>query len=88
MDLFQRILHDIQKKNADAEAKGLPSPKNPRVPSLAEKEASWQPLGSGLLFCTHGRPWIDVCPSCKRTRKEAELQRQRFLKNYATSDNR
>ena len=51
-----------------------------REPSNNEINKTYRQYGTGLLFCVHDRSYFDVCPSCKRTRSEAQKQFDHFCK--------
>jgi len=82
MDIFKRIIHDLNEKQARADSAGLPTPRSIREPSATERSQPWLPVNYGLLFCCHAKSYFDVCPSCHRTRKDAKRQFDHFcLKN-------
>jgi len=88
MDILKRIVHDIAEKKARADSAGLPTPRSVREPSATERAATCLPVNYGLLFCCHGKSYFDVCPNCKRTRKDAKRQYEYFcLKNGVDTDN-
>jgi hypothetical protein len=56
-----------------------------REPSANEVNAPYRPPGHGLLFCTHSKSYFDTCSTCKRDRKIARLNYERFCQRHGLS---
>jgi hypothetical protein len=85
-DILKKPLHDYWSRKANADSKALPKPTTLREPSLNEKSRKYTPTNYGLLFCCHSKSYFDVCQECRRTRKDAQVQFQAFIKKYSKSE--
>jgi len=58
-------------EQASKDARQLPKAHTRREKSNTEKNAEYHLQGYGLYFCLHDKSYYEVCPACKRTRREA-----------------
>jgi hypothetical protein len=81
-NIFRRILHDLHEKQAREDSRLLPKATTRREPSKTEREAEYTPPGYYLLFCFHKKSLFEPCSACRRDKKEAREQYNRFCKRH------
>jgi len=75
----------LKKKLSDATSSSSARPSFVREPSNTEQNRIYAPPGHGLLFCTHGKSYFELCSVCKRDRRIAGLNYERFCNRHGLS---
>jgi hypothetical protein len=57
-----------------------------REPSATERDAPYRPPGHGLLFCTHSKSYFECCAVCKRDKRIARLNYERFCRRHGLEE--
>jgi hypothetical protein len=83
---LDRIKHDLLEKQARVDSRLLPTPATRREPSSSERDAPYRGPGHGLLFCTHSKSYFETCGQCRRDKRIARLNYERFCKRHGLSE--